>query len=589
MTGTEGIEVESVTDEQGKVRHLQKPISIAISKGPVFVRYSLIYFADVNAKPREVVGTTNILGCASDSSKLLTNPTCGSLYFAGQRVTNSEGFCCQCTLDQMLGMGSHQRGEVQCNLFSGLFGNGASVHCLRWGPLWYSLFKIMTPTIESEISVHSDSGLNLTLRATSPVATARIGDYTTVTARLVGSFGWMRPPTDWGLSMYAASPNVAASNVNDPRVTQSSPIDPFRYGMLVPQSQVDTSGKTCNKIGVSHSAFVNDQGQRCTGRINDCISNQVDDIWSSTKENDRLVNQLCSSIGGEFVRNDGYRLSCRLNDSASDTPSQVLIEMNAEKVLVVYNESIGEIRSVSTSTRLVALVQETDVRIEISNTGDLTSEYIVSVANCTPIITYPLSASRVSLPPNALQVTSVKLEDSRTEGTTYSCFACLTDSEGALLSAKQFVFNTSSVIVDRVSQSSDGTSGNAEGAASASALSVDHDPCSNECSGFFSIMCFLSHTCWGNIGALVGTLGGTGLLMFVLTKFGALSWIWSTCKGLFSCCCGTNHAKRRNSDSGPHRTSDQDIYLQTINHQAWDFRYPQPGQYVYSYQDPYHN
>ena len=583
--GTESILVSSIVDRAGVVRNLSNPISVNVTKGPVYVRYSLVYVSDVNSKPREVVSTTSLLGCVSDTTQLASNPSCGYLYFRGSPIRYSEGFCCKCSLDQLFGLGSHQRGGVQCNLLTSLFANGASVHCLRWGPVWYSLFRIMTPTIESTVvvSVGDQSPTRLVLTSQLPAATATsVNDSLNVTARLVGSFAWTRPPTDWGLQMYAASPNVAASTsasaLADFRVKNSSPTDPFRYGMLVPISSVDLSGDTCNKIGVSFSGFSNNQGDKCSAYVGDCLQNQLDDYWSALTGGTAMkpgVNtcinvstSLCSSIGGQFVPNDGYRLSCVLSDSSADSPTQVLIQLNAKTVSLVRNEALGSILNVAVSSDTKALSQTAKVEVLVQNIGYLQAEYLVSVRECQPDgLLLPLAGADISIAPNASSSVSLKIEDSNNTGNVYTCYACMSDTSGLELSRLKFELNTTSLISTRGGQSTDnstGTAGNAGGVASDGVTGTDS--CSTSCTGFFDVLCFISRACWTKLAALLGTVGGIGTFIGLMTKFGGWAFMWHFLKSI--CCCGPQKkSKRRMSDSshpeqvhGFHQQSARDIY-----------------------------
>ena len=570
--GTESILVSSVVDNTGVDKDLVQPIAINVTKGPVFVRYSLVYVVDVNSKPREVVSTTSLLGCVSDSSQISSNPTCGYVFFRGAPIRYSEGFCCQCSLDQLFGLGSHQRGSVQCNLLTSLFSNGASVHCLRWGPIWYSVFRIMTPTIESNVTVTIEDGVSnnpirLTLSNQSPVASTSSPNNTiNVTARLVGSFTWTRPPTDWGLQTYAVSPNVAvstsASALADVRIKNASSQDPFRYGMLVPLNNVDLSGNTCNKIGVSFSGFYNDQGSRCSGYIGDCLQNQLDDFWTNLIGSPNTImnpgvnsvtnisTSLCSSIGGRFVSNDGYRLSCVLSDSSSDSPTQVLIEVNAKNVSIVRNEANGTIQNISFTSNVTALSQTADILVQIRNSGSLQAEFLVAVTECTPLgLILPLAAADISIGPNTTATVPIKVEDSNTTGNVYTCNAILTDVSGAKLSEMKFYFNTTSVMHVRGSQSTDNSTGNAEGPQATNQDSEsDGDACDTSCTGFVDVVCFVSHACWSKIGALVGTIGGIGAFVGVMTKFGGWTLAWRLMKSVF-CCNGSNKSKRKRRES----------------------------------------
>ena len=553
VNGTESIQITSVTDSTGMAQRLGTPLDLYITKATVYIRYTLEYAGDVNSKPIETVGSTSMLSCTSGPSSLYTNSACGSLMLNGNRVVNSEGFCCPCSLDQMIGLGSHQRGEVQCNPFSALVGTGASVHCLRWGQMWYSLFHILTPTIESVVTVSSNEGPILSVSAQRPVASATVNNTVNITARLVGSFGWQRSPTDWGLSVYAAAPNIPGSASSaDIRYTDWRPANPFRFGMLIPTSEVDLSGKACNKIGVSHAAFVNDQANRCSGYIGDCLSNQIDDKWTSSKASDLIPSRLCQSIGGVFVENDGYRLSCGLADSASDVPTQVLIEMNAVDVQIVVNASEGLIVNVTTTQALEALVQATSVFVIVHNTGDLHSEFIVSVSGCEPpTLTLPLSGTRLSIPAATEESVVIKIEDSDVNAANYTCVASLGDPDGNVLDSKSFTLEISSVSFDKGVQ--DGTGSSAD---STSGVSVGVDQCESSCSGFFDLTCFISHLCWSKLGTLFGTVGGIGIGLGVMTKFGLWSILWKGAKKCASRCC-----------SGPSRGSPQDF--ERHQPQAW--------------------
>ena len=565
--GTESILVSSVVDQTGNIRNLTNAISVNVTKGPVYVRYSLVYVADVNSKPREVVSTTSLLGCVSDTAQLAANPSCGYLYFRGSPIRYSEGFCCKCSLDQLLGMGSHQRGGVQCNLLTSLFTNGASVHCLRWGPIWYSLFRIMTPTVESTVVVTVDNQppTRIVLTSQLPVASANsINNNLNITARLVGSFTWTRPPTDWGLQMYAASPNVAASTsssaLGDIRVKNSSPLDPFRYGMLVPTSNVDLSGDTCNKIGVSFSGFFNNQGDKCSAYVGDCLQNQLDDFWSALSGGSGLkpgVNtcmnistSVCASIGGQFVTNDGYRLSCVLSDSSADSPTQVLIQLNAKNVAIVRNEAIGRILSISVNA-IAALSQNLNVVLLVQNTGSFQGEFLISVQECKPDgLLLPLAGADISIAPNITREASIKIEDSNMTGNAYTCNAIMSDTSGVELSRMKFYFNTTTVINARGGQSTDNSTGTADkGSEVPENDSTASDSCNTTCTSFFDVLCFILHACWSKLGALLGTVGGIGTFITLMTKFGGWALIWQMFKSI--CCCdrkGKVTKKRRMSD-----------------------------------------
>ena len=576
VNGTESIIVSSIKDLTGNEHVLHRPISIAVSKSPLVVRYSLMYVADVNSEPVENVGTTSLLNCMSDSSAPLSNTVCGSLFVGEKRVPNSEGFCCPCSLDQMLGFGSHQRSNVQCNLFTGLFGTGASIHCLRWGKVWYSLFRISPPSLDATVHIKVDSGPDLNLTSQAPVSTKSVNGTLNITGRLVGSFGWKREPTDWGLSYMAASPNIPGSSIaDDERFTNWDPRDPFKYGLLVPQTQIDLSGQSCNKIGVSHYAFMSNQGNRCTGYVSDCLHNQIEEIWSAASRDDLLPQQLCQMIGGRFLHGDGYSLGCELVESSSDVPTSVLVEMNAVDVRIVLNLSAGEIVNISSSSDIQALAQKTWVHITVQNTGPMTSEFIISVSDCSPAsLSLPLSASRLSIGSRDEGEISIKIEDSEIGGSNCSCTAYLTDPEGNLLDSKVFSLAINGVNTDRGAQGCDGGSSGSAGGGTANALT---DPCSVDCSSFFSLTCFIEHLCWGKLGWLLGTVGGSSFLVFLFSKMGVFSLLWRGLKGCCSC-----FRRRKNPDSNRRKSEieNQTIHPSNTHPHNW---IPYPDSYWNTY------
>ena len=551
--GTDAILVESILDDTGNPIKLASPISISVSKAPVIVRYSLVYVSDVNSEPREVIGTTSLISCSTGSSSLLRNNACGALYFNGAYVRNSEGYCCACTLDQMLGLGSAERGNTGCNLLSGVSSDGAFVHCLRWGSLWYSIFEIVTPAVDSKVLVTGDAGLDMLLDSQKPSSTEIINGTLNVTASLVGSFQWSRPPSDWGQSSYAACPNIAGSpnaDPEDPRIRTYDSNNPCKLGMLISKTAFDLTGDSCNKIGVSHYAFVNDQANRCSGQIGNCLHNQIEGIWDSSKPGDFIPDQLCATIGGTFIENDGFRLSCALMDSSSDVPTQILIRMNAKDISLISNASSGIILNVTTSNDLQALSQKTTVSVLIQNTGNLTSQFNVGIRDCSSAsLMFPLSSSIISILPHRNATVDIKIDDSQIAGGNYTCDAFLTDGRGQELSSFSFRLSITATSTDRGSQESSGNSGESN-ATAVSPNGASAGGC-ERCSGFFSVFCFLSNKCWSGLGSLLGTVGGIGLVLGLMTKFGGWTIIWKLLKCICSSCCNssTKPAKRRYSDT----------------------------------------
>ena len=99
--GTE--ELHTCMDESNEERELEAPIRLSISKSEAIVRYPVTYLQSFNSAPFEVVTHHGLGGCKDGDQ---TNaPSCGwVLGTDGARVPDSQGFCCSCSFNQLLGM-----------------------------------------------------------------------------------------------------------------------------------------------------------------------------------------------------------------------------------------------------------------------------------------------------------------------------------------------------------------------------------------------------------------------------------------------------------------------------------------------------
>jgi len=76
---------------------------------------------------------------------------------------------------------------------------------------------------------------------------------------------------------------------NHPMVIQG----PLNW-LLIPKEYFSLDGRECNKIGVSYSAFRNQQN-RCLMRIGDCLNNQISDLFNSD------LNRLSKGKPSNFI------------------------------------------------------------------------------------------------------------------------------------------------------------------------------------------------------------------------------------------------------------------------------------------------
>ena len=98
---------------------LSTPLRVSVTKTPTYATYPLTYIRPFNYGARETVISTGTgwpsLTC--DAGSLSSNPTCGwattgTGLLVSDRVPDSQGFCCDCSLDQ-LGSGTFGGGSTQ--------------------------------------------------------------------------------------------------------------------------------------------------------------------------------------------------------------------------------------------------------------------------------------------------------------------------------------------------------------------------------------------------------------------------------------------------------------------------------------------
>ena len=98
---------------------LESSLRVSVTKTPTYATYPLTYLQPFNYGARETIISTGTgwpsLTC--DAGSLSSNPTCGwatrgSGLLVSDRVPDSQGFCCDCSLDQ-LGSGTFGGGSTQ--------------------------------------------------------------------------------------------------------------------------------------------------------------------------------------------------------------------------------------------------------------------------------------------------------------------------------------------------------------------------------------------------------------------------------------------------------------------------------------------
>ena len=154
LEDTESIEayVNEVTTDSGETKKLVNPFRINIFKSEVVANYPCTYIQDVNYRAYEQVIQSDVFSCVDGS--MAQNPTCGWMITQDKKIIPySQGFCCECNSEQIIGIDTttSTRGQKCQTLNLGI--GSASAHCLRFDPLWYSVYEIKKYTIDYQIGV----------------------------------------------------------------------------------------------------------------------------------------------------------------------------------------------------------------------------------------------------------------------------------------------------------------------------------------------------------------------------------------------------------------------------------------------------
>jgi len=321
-------------------RDLEAPLRVSVTKTPTYATYPLTYLRPFNYGAREAVVSTGTgwpsLTC--DAGALSSSPTCGwattgSGLSVADRVPDSQGFCCDCSLDQLgsgtLGGGSTQgerarggaggdgreregererrkretqkkklekprekenspgtRGNLNCNLFSSFFIAAGSAHCLRHDPLWYEGYEMGTSLVDFEITVNattttttspssspSSSSASQDLLLT-PASPAGVLPAAGVAARLLGDLSSYYSPPDLGGSVLLIPHPPDATSLTQILTQNTS------EWLVVDKSLVSLDGRDCDRVGTSYPAF-RSQASACSSAQGACLHNQIRDLRAS--------------------------------------------------------------------------------------------------------------------------------------------------------------------------------------------------------------------------------------------------------------------------------------------------------------------
>lgn len=223
---------------------------------------------------------------------------------------DSQGFCCSCDFGDFTSTPDDiSRSGLDCNIFDGDSPH-ASAHCFRNDDMWYSAYEISSPTEVIQVTVVVSKSCNDPSGCTVDEVEIAYGqnipdavEYLTVgssTTRAQTPDG--KVIVEWALFAGTESyADLSDTYLFKPRcygdvecetaylAEVGTEITDLQRWLLISKSEVDVSGNTCNKLGVSYSGFRN-QADACNKAYDTCLESVGTDamLYSSARLSDYL-------------------------------------------------------------------------------------------------------------------------------------------------------------------------------------------------------------------------------------------------------------------------------------------------------------
>jgi len=529
QNGTETVEAtfSQASDDSG-TRQLQVPWRIELRKSRVSIRYPITYVRSFNAQPGEQVIVVPSLGCVDGASS--ASPTCGWAVSNGNRVQDSQGFCCTCDFLQTIGVSDSptRATTLSCDLFT----SQQSAHCLRFGELWYSAYAVGAAetffTLELGVTSYVEGAENtevvqhqevLTLGPTSPGARSADGK---IIARLLGDF---------------ARPAEAPALESKYFVVPSSPNthERVRAGkaewMLLDRSHFTMDGTQCNKIGVSYPAF-RYESDRCGKRAGSCLGGQIDSYRAADQARITAGSKPHNMVSAYGDFSYVYAPTSGNHYIAYAWPgmqaSVITLEMAADNVRFVTNNAPGEIDEAEVKD-FEALSSDGLLVVVFTNVGTITADFTTTVdcADGAPDI-MPVAAQRRSVRPYFSERLEFALHSTSPLQSDGSCVVRLFDALNSVTDETTVGFTTTALVDDRGAQDGEVAEGGpvsesngdaaGSGAGGSGVFGAGGALCESQCPSFFDVKCFILLRCWGRIGRMVGVVASVLLGSLLLFK-----------------------------------------------------------------------
>ncbi|MCK4950509.1 MAG: thrombospondin type 3 repeat-containing protein [Gammaproteobacteria bacterium] len=259
-------------DYGGQIFTFEEPVEIRLNELEPTVTQPLMFLHGVYYYPvEEVIKVPNVVVGVQkcEDSPAADFPSCGWVSVGGQRIPDSQGFCCNRSL-QDLNDPSWWRGEEWLGERSTLLNNFSTAHCYHPGEPFFAGYEVGEAQKQFSMAVQVIVGSrseNFDLLLSYPIYNAHQQN----PDPQINLFAEMAEDPPFPV------PDLENFILYTPYSPESHPFvqDPETYLLLIPREEVTASGEDCDKIGIGFSTFRLQSGSCETSNAGDCMHNQL--------------------------------------------------------------------------------------------------------------------------------------------------------------------------------------------------------------------------------------------------------------------------------------------------------------------------
>ncbi|XP_068682010.1 hapless 2-like isoform X1 [Montipora foliosa] len=467
--------VSKVYDEvEREQARLYNPFIITLAKTPVHLTYPYYYRGTVNNKPEEEVLVSDNGAWASGSRNLCDDTwetdesTCGFDYDSeGNKIWDSQGFCCWCS-EQDKWRGSFKdstpfsRAGLSCKIFSEV---QAAAHCMKYDDLWYTVNELGRWEMEFGIHVKTfDQVLekvgNISKPKWVPGGEIVIGPHVRMGR---GKYGRLLASYIGEFQTHRQFPTLTEKFLLIPHITDK--IDPKNHPqvmngpsdyLIIDKYEVNykpTGPHQCDKIGVTYTAFRNQQPAGCQQKRGACLNNQPSDYFKEdTARRTQGITPLYfpekfgklvglknrPKVGGKKE----FMLTYEIDEVMT---SMVTLQISADDIILIYNRASGRILK-AYAQDFETLSKDGRLYVIVQNTGYVTADFSVVISECSGAIG-KFREKSISINPQKTHMFTFPIHAYGMEGGNNYCAVKLFDSRQKMVDSANITFTTTAPCV----------------------------------------------------------------------------------------------------------------------------------------------